>query len=114
MVCCMNINAEDTYKILCKKGATIKKFAPFRCCGQPQSHNTIGVDDVVKAIELARNRRWYDHNTFNIKEYTRLSNLFDGDMNWVIPGSILATSSPSVCEAEGQDPRLFIPYLKEN
>jgi cell division cycle 14 len=34
-------------------------------------------------------------------------------MNWIIPGKILATSSFSVCESEGQDPRLLIPKFKK-
>jgi cell division cycle 14 len=61
----------------------------------------VGIDDVIKAIEIAKLRGWYDHNYFDVKEYNRLASLFDGDMNWIIPGKILATSSPSVCEAEG-------------
>ena len=61
----------------------------------------MGVDDAIKAIENAKLRRWYDHNSFNTDEYFKLANLFEGDFNWVIPGKILATSSPSVCDAEG-------------
>ena len=55
----------------------------------------------MKAVENARNRGWYDWRTFDVEKYKKLSNLFDGDMNWIIPGQILATSSFSVCEAEG-------------
>ena len=101
MICCMNLNAEDAYKVLCKKGATVKKFAPFKCCGIPQSNNTVGVDSVLKAIEDAKKKGWYNHDYFNVAEYHRLCNIYDGDMNWIIPGSILATSSPSICESEG-------------
>lgn len=43
-----------------------------------------------------------------------MSELFNGDQNWIIPGSIIATSSMSVCESEGHDPRLLIPKLKKN
>ena len=101
MVLCLHMTAEDAYKKLIKKGSKLNKFAPFRDAGKIQSHFLVGIDDVIKAIEIAKLRGWYDHNYFDVKEYNRLASLFDGDMNWIIPGKILATSSPSVCEAEG-------------
>ena len=114
MVCCLNMSAEDAFRKLTKKGATTQKFAPFRDCGRPQAHNSVDVIDVMKAVENARNRGWYDWRTFDVQQYNKMSELFNGDQNWIIPGSIIATSSMSVCESEGHDPRLLIPKFKKN
>lgn len=38
---------------------------------------------------------WFNIQTFNVAEYTRLSQLKNGDMNWIIPGKFLAFSCPS-------------------
>ena len=48
-----------------------------------------------KGLETAISLGWYNFNTFKYKEYEFNHRLDNGDMNWIIPGKILAFSSPT-------------------
>lgn len=69
---------------------------------------------MFRALETARNRGWYNPNSFNVAEYNRLCKVEEGDLNWVIPGKIVAFSSPSIMAAEGLDPRFYVNYFKKH
>ena len=45
-------------------------------------------------LEYAMRMGWFDFNTFQLDQYEHLEQLENGDINWVIPGKILAFSSP--------------------
>lgn len=53
---------------------------------------------------------WYDFRKFDYKTYERHHKLDFGDMNWIIPGKILALSSPvsNAKQNEGLPPEAFI------
>lgn len=55
----------------------------------------LSILDCLRGLEKAINLGWYNHSTFSYKEYERMYKLDNGDMNWIIPGKILAFSSPS-------------------
>ena len=38
---------------------------------------------------------WFDIQKFNVKDYEFYEKIENGDMNWIVPGKILAFSSPS-------------------
>lgn len=67
--------------------------------------------DCLEAIESAINKNWYNFNKFDTAEFFRLNKLEQGDMSWIIPGKILAMSSPSTYEMK---PRFFLPFFKYN
>ena len=50
--------------------------------------------DCVQGLEKAMSLGFYDYRTFNIKDYVQHERLEDGDMNWIIPGKLLAFSCP--------------------
>jgi len=58
-------------------------------------------------------RKWYFQAKFNTAEYLRLNQLDQGDMNWIIPGKILAMSSPSTNTRDGGlKPSYFFPVFR--
>jgi len=55
------------------------------------------------------NEDWYSFDTFDLGKYEFYEKLENGDMNWILPGKLLAFSSPS---SIGRDPygnRIFTP-----
>jgi cell division cycle 14 len=46
---------------------------------------------------------WYDHKTFDVKEYDYYSSIEGGDMNWIIPGKFVAFPSPNNIKLDEDD-----------
>jgi cell division cycle 14 len=77
-------------------------------------HNSFGLTnyDCLGALQKAVQLKWYDVKRFNSKEYFKLNQLNEGDINWVIPGCILAMSSPSSSLKDGAlKPNFFINFF---
>ena len=70
--------------------------------------------DVLKAIENAKNRGWYNIDSFDVTNYENLNKLDEGDINWIIPKALIATSSPAIHNAEGLPPSFYMPFFREN
>lgn len=91
--------------------AKFRKFEqlliPFCHAGDKHSPFELEVFDCLKAIETALVHKWYHPSGFDVNEYFRLSELEEGDLNWIIPGKIMAFSSPSSLERNGLKPRYF-------
>ena len=90
------------------------KVSPYCHAGSNNSSFFITIFDCLKALEKAKIRNWYDPEKFDWREYERLSKVIDGDMNWIIPGKILAMCSPSLSKLEGRPPEAYIDYFKNN
>ena len=85
---------------------------PYRDSGTRHNAFTITNHDCLQALNKAVQLRWYDINRFNSQEYFQLNQLDQGDINWMIPGSILAMSSPSSSQRDGAlKPSFFINYF---
>ena len=69
--------------------------------------------ECVEAIETAIRNRWYSYNSFSTKDYFRLNELDNGDLNWMLPGKILAMSSPAKFARDGLAPEFFIPMFRQ-
>ena len=85
---------------------------PYRDSGTRT--NTFGLTNfvVLQALHKATQLKWFDVNRFNSKEYFRLNQLDQGDINWIIPGCILAMSSPSSSQKDrALKPSTFINYF---
>jgi len=61
----------------------------------PYKDFKINILDCLKGLEKGISLGWYNNLNFNYKEYEKNYKLENGDMNWIIPGKILAFSSPS-------------------
>jgi cell division cycle 14 len=79
----------------------LNRLASYIHAGKEQNNFEITLLDCFKAFENAKIRRWFDPNTFNSKEYDNYCHVDEGDLNWIIPGQILAMASPSINRNEG-------------
>ena len=50
--------------------------------------------DCLRAVRLAMELNWYDPNTFDSPQWSFYEQIQNGDMNWIIPGKLLAFASP--------------------
>jgi len=68
--------------------------------------------DVLKGLERAVDLGWYNFKKFDHREYERNHKLENGDMNWIIPGKILAFSSPND-KGDGLPAKDFVSKFKK-
>ncbi|XP_050434211.1 dual specificity protein phosphatase CDC14C-like [Adelges cooleyi] len=54
----------------------------------------ITVEDCVNALYKAKWYGFFDFDDFDLDEYEKLETVKDGDINWIVPGTLLAFSSP--------------------
>jgi len=72
------------------------KFEGFWDAGEnPYKDFKISILDCLKGLEKGISLGWYNNSNFNYKEYEKNYRLENGDMNWIVPGKIIAFSSPS-------------------
>ena len=87
---------------------------PFGDSGKAPVRFELRIEDCLKAIERAQNKGWINTYNFNTEHYDKLSKLDEGDLNWIIPGKLVAGSSPAINLNEGLPPRFYNPILKES
>ena len=85
----------------------LQRFASYIHAGKEQYSFEVTLLDCFKAFENAKIRRWFDPNNFNSKEYDNFSHIDEGDLNWIIPGQILAMASPSINRSEGMPSMIY-------
>lgn len=86
---------------------------PFVDAGEEPSDFHITVLDCLRGIEKAIALGWYEFRKFDYKLYENYHKLEVGDMNWIIPGQILALSSPTVKKNDGLPPSAFFENFKK-
>jgi uncharacterized protein (DUF427 family) len=64
------------------------------------------------ALERAKNKGWINTRSFNTDHYDSLAKLYEGSLNWIIPGKLVASSSPAINLHEGLPPRFYSPFLE--
>jgi len=107
----MGLTAEEAFGLFKKKKS---RLAPFTDSGKLPSGFGIQVNDCLKALEKARQSNWYNPSTFDWKEYDKMSLIDEGDLNWIIPGQLIAMTTPSVHAAEGLPPACYTDYFKKH
>jgi cell division cycle 14 len=109
MIFNLGMEADQVWRFFKLKGT---RFLGYGDAARVQGGSVITPQHVFRALETAKKKGWYSPSSFNVEEYKRLCKVEEGDMNWVLPGSIIAFSSPSICPAEGLDPRYYIQYFQ--
>lgn len=72
-----------------------KDLVPFRdASGGPCTYK-LSIYDVLTGLEKGIKVGWYDFKTFDVHEYEYYEKVENGDLNWVIPGKIIALMGPS-------------------
>jgi cell division cycle 14 len=91
MIMVMNSTAEDTYAAI----RTLKHtFVKFHDCWRSPNTPGISLLDCYKGIERAIASNFFNYSTFNVQEYDMRQEVANGDMNWIIPGKIIAFKGP--------------------
>ena len=101
LVVCYNYTAEEAFAPF---KHLEKQLVPFRDAGEEPSDFECTVLDCLRGLEKAISLNWYNYLKFDYKEYEYNHKLDNGDMNWVIPGKILAFSSPTDSNGDGLPP----------
>lgn len=109
MIMELNFTAEQAWT---KFKAVASKFLPFNDAGKVPTRFELRGEACLKAIERAKLKGWYNHRTFDSETYHNLNSLDEGDLNWIIPGKVVALSSPSINRSEGLSSHFFCPVFK--
>lgn len=83
-----------------------EKFKPFRDASSGPSIYDCTILDCLKGLEYGIELGWYNPKTFSVKEY---ENNEKENMNWIIPGKLLAFSKPSSKEYDEKGNKLLTP-----
>lgn len=100
-------------------------FIPFRDASYGVSTFNLSILDCLRGLSKAIECKIYDYLTFDLEEfvlvgymntshtlfrYTFYEQIQNGDMNWIVPGKLLAFSGPSAVPMETMDGlRTFVP-----
>jgi cell division cycle 14 len=100
--------AEEAYAPL----RTLEPFAGFRdaSCGVPSY--TLGVADVIRGAFRAKEVgfiKWGAGEELDLDEYEHYEQVENGDLNWIVPGKLMAFSGPSATPKHYGGWRTFTP-----
>ncbi|KAL0207275.1 hypothetical protein P9112_011903 [Eukaryota sp. TZLM1-RC] len=90
---------------------------PFRDASAGLSTFNLTVLDCLRGLLKAKELELIDLDSFDTESYEFYSRVENGDMNWIIPGKILAFAGPSEQQNLGYStltPRHYIPYFKKH
>ncbi|DBB04022.1 TPA: hypothetical protein ACH3X1_013082 [Trebouxia sp. C0004] len=91
----LGASAEEAYQ----RVQSLQPFTPFRdaSCGPPSFNLT--VLHCIQGLAKAKQTGFIDwhlpNSTFSLEEYEHYEQVENGDLNWILPGKLLAFSGPS-------------------
>lgn len=111
MMCCfqviiLNRSAEEAWSRF--KGHH-HKFVPFRDASAGSCTYNCHIDEIVQGLEWAIKLGWYSFKDFDVQEYEYYERLENGDLNWIVPGKVLAFMGPAGKSYDKQGHRLHTP-----
>ncbi|KAM4556677.1 dual specificity protein phosphatase CDC14AB-like [Fundulus diaphanus] len=83
---------DEAYRTLISGNNTA--YLPFRDAAVGGCTFNLTVLDCLQGLRKALQHGFLDFETFSTEEYEHYERVENGDMNWIIPGKILAFSSP--------------------
>lgn len=75
-------------------------LADFRDASSGPSTYSCSILDVLRGLEYAMMTGLFDRKQFNVKEYEHYEKIENGDLNWVIPGKLIAFVGPAESKEE--------------
>jgi len=111
MIMVMHQTAEETYAAL----HTLKHgFTKFHDCWKSPNTPGISLLDCYRGLYRAISNNFFDFETFNVQEYDMRQEVANGDMNWIIPGKIIAFKGPrtSPKNQPSYPPSFYLTHLK--
>jgi cell division cycle 14 len=69
-------------------------LCPFRDASSLASIYDLTVLDCLRGVEKAIARSWFNADSFDAANWSKMELMENGGMNWIIPGKLLAFASP--------------------
>ncbi|CAG9322289.1 CDC14A_8 [Blepharisma stoltei] len=70
-------------------------FLPFRDASMGPCYYFCTILHCLRGLELAMQLNWFNFHRFDVKFYEFREKVENGDMNWILPGKLLAFGSPT-------------------
>ncbi|GJD06381.1 Dual specificity protein phosphatase CDC14A [Galdieria sulphuraria] len=112
----LGMSTEEVYKRLEKLES---RFCNFKDASFVKSSFQLTVKHCIDALDKAKKCRFFDPETFDIEEYEFFEQPLHGDLNWIVPGKLLAFSGPTAVRTLSPDgsrsftPEDYIPYFRK-
>uniref|UniRef100_A0A8C7RPB4 Protein-tyrosine-phosphatase n=1 Tax=Oncorhynchus mykiss TaxID=8022 RepID=A0A8C7RPB4_ONCMY len=108
---------EEAYRSLISGNNTA--YLPFRDAALGDCTYNLTILDCLQGIRKALQCGFFNFETFDVEEYEHYERVENGDMNWIIPGKILAFSGPHPrSKIENgyplHAPEAYFPYFQEH
>ncbi|XP_076600850.1 dual specificity protein phosphatase CDC14AB-like [Chaetodon auriga] len=108
---------EEAYRTLISGNNTA--YLPFRDAAMGECSFNLTVLDCLQGIRKALQHGFFDFENFHVEEYEHYERVENGDMNWIIPGKVVAFSSPHPrSKIENgyplHAPEAYFPYFRQN
>ena len=88
---------------------TLSPFPAFRDASFGGCSYSCTIQHCLGGIETAMRLGWFHPQSFNVAEYEFYERVENGDFNWIVPGKLLAFSSPSPTPTDAEGFRAFTP-----
>lgn len=89
--------------------ASLPPFPAFRDASFGSCSYSCTILHCLGGLENAMRLGWFHPQTFNVSEYEFHERVENGDFNWIVPGKLLAFSSPSPTPTDEEGYRTFTP-----
>lgn len=93
-ILCRNQSPETVYSYFRSLEAD-NHLVGFRDAAPGAASHRLSLRDCFSALFKAKQNKWIDLKHFDCKEYEELEQPINGDMNWIVPGKLLAFASPT-------------------
>lgn len=87
----LQVSADEAYDPFANLSGVLR---PYRDASNLQSVFDLTIQDCLRGAAKAISNNWFDYMTFDPREWYTMEQLEKGDMNWIIPGKLLAFASP--------------------
>ena len=91
LVICENITLENVKEAFGTR--FLNSLRPYRDAGIGPDNFPLTVIDCVEGVKRASELGWYNFETFDEWQFKNM--LENGDLSWIVPGQIIAFSSPT-------------------
>ncbi|XP_028987578.1 cell division cycle 14Aa isoform X2 [Betta splendens] len=103
---------EEAYRVLISGNNT--GYLPFRDAAVGECSFNLTVLDCLHGLRKASQHGFLDYDKFDVEDYEHYERVENGDMNWIVPGKVLAFSSPHTRSYPFHAPEAYFAYFHQN
>jgi len=114
-----------SYMIIVERKPPSEVYAPFsdlrhsmttyHDCWKSTGVPGVSLLDCLRGLHKALTHTFFDFQSFDVKEYDHHQEINNGDMNWIVPGKILAFKGPRTTPKNqiAFTPEFYLPLLQK-